>query len=173
MLFKGKGTRTKIKPIKGMTHQWGEKGSYRAAHVARFIEQNLRPGEKITKDSEWRVLVLDKYEAHTTEMVQKAALKKKYITLVIPGGLTGDIQVCDTDLNMPLKAAYKKQEKAWLAAQLHIKRFPPKESTDPTATGFTPTRELMMQWAKNAYTEASSLEVNAFQPSPTDETVLP
>ena len=42
--------------------------------------------------------MLDQYEAHLKDSVHVAALEKKFILLIVPGGLTGEVQVCDTHL---------------------------------------------------------------------------
>ena len=58
VVFKGKGTKTKLNLPKGVTVQWTPKGSYRDEEVVNFIRKNLRPGEKITPETPWRLLFL-------------------------------------------------------------------------------------------------------------------
>ena len=64
-------------------------------------------GETITPETPWQIIYLDKFQAHCTDGVKEALLKKHFILLIIPGGLTGDVQVCDTDANKKLKAKSK------------------------------------------------------------------
>ena len=101
--------------------------------------------------------VLDQFEAHLTEAVLQAALDKHMILLIIPGGLTGDIQPCDTDLNRPLKVKYREMEQAWLLMQLSQKTLVQSEEPDNDAVdhSLTPTRELVTLWARESYKAAS------------------
>ena len=51
--------------------------------------------------SGWRVSMFDSYEAHKSWLREnyRMLLGKKIFTLLIPGGLTGDVQPCDLVLN--------------------------------------------------------------------------
>lgn len=42
--------------------------------------------------------------------IKEPLLKKDYVPVIIGGGVTGDIQVNDTNLHAPLKAKYREQE---------------------------------------------------------------
>ena len=121
--------------------------------MVHFIEHNLRPGEVINEQTPWRILLLDKFEAHLAPAVQAAAAAKKYVLIIIPGGLTGDVQVCDTDLNHRFKDAYKLLEEAWLQKQLLAKKNL-KGAASKAVGSLTPTRELISAWAKQAYKAA-------------------
>ena len=93
VVFKGKGKKNLFKPPSGITVQYTEKGSYNEDTVVHFVENNLRQGETVTDRTPWRILFLDKFAGHVGEKVRQAALKKHYLVLIIPGGLTGDVQV--------------------------------------------------------------------------------
>ena len=45
-------------------------------------------------------------------------LKRSYVSVIIGGGVTGDIQVNDTDLHSPLKAKYRELEQSLMMQQL-------------------------------------------------------
>ena len=83
-----------------------------------WIATNPKPNQQITDHTPWRILILDAIEAHLSKAVYKAAHAKNYILLHVPGGLTGDLQVCDTHLNKEFKAKYKELEKGWIIATL-------------------------------------------------------
>ena len=42
--------------------------------------------------------------------VKNAFLKRKYVPIIIGGGVTGDIQINDTDIHRPLKEKYRALE---------------------------------------------------------------
>ena len=45
------------------------------------------------------IYVLDNYSVHLMPEVKAAMLKRRYILLGIGGGVTGDIQINDTDID--------------------------------------------------------------------------
>lgn len=56
----------------------------------------------VTKEAGgWRVSLFDSYEAHKSWVRDhyKELLRKRIFPLIIPGGLTGDVQPCDTSVN--------------------------------------------------------------------------
>ena len=52
--------------------------------------------------------------------IKAALLKKVYIFVGIGGGVTGDIQINDTDFHSPLKAKYRELEQNLLIEQLRL-----------------------------------------------------
>jgi len=140
IVFRGVGTKVKLRKPLGITVQWAEKGSYKEEHICIWIQNNLRPGEVITAETPWRILFLDKYSGHLGKKVHEAAHAKRYILLIIPGGLTPDVQVCDTDMNRPFKKFYRDIEDQWTLMQRSNGVALP-----------TPTRELMLQWAVRSF----------------------
>ena len=66
---------------------------------------------------------MDRFSAHMTDAVFQAALAKHYILLIIPGGLTGDVQPCDTELNKAFKTKYKELEQTHLLRTLALRKY--------------------------------------------------
>ena len=64
------------------------------------------------------IYVFDDYSVHLIPEIKEALLKLGYILVVIGGGVTGDIQVNDTDMHSPLKAKYRQLEQELMTHQL-------------------------------------------------------
>ena len=62
--------------------------------------------------------MLDDYSVHLMPEVKAALLKRGYILVGIGGGVTGDIQINDTDTHSPLKKKYRELEQQLMVAQL-------------------------------------------------------
>ena len=60
--------------------------------------------------------------------IKAALLKKGYIFVRTGGGVTGDIQINDTDFHSPLKAIYRELEQNLMMEQL---RLDPKKIPQP------------------------------------------
>ena len=63
--------------------------------------------------------------------------------MILPGGITGDLQVNDTDLHHPLKASYREKEAALLIEKL-------RENPDKI---LSPRRDEIMKMCKAAFEE--------------------
>ena len=50
--------------------------------------------------------------------IKEALLKRGYVPVIIGGGVTGDIQINDTDLHSPLKAKYRELEELLIIDRL-------------------------------------------------------
>ena len=74
-------------------------------------------------------------------------LKRSYVPVIIVGGVTGDIQVNDTDLHSPLKAKYRELEQSLMMQQLKAN---PKKIPQPS-------RDDMMRILVESF---KSLEIN-------------
>ena len=96
-MFKGKGVRVKLNPPQDMKFQWAPKGSYRLEHMLSTIA-NLPNRHNIFTHQNYGIYVLDDYSVHIMPEITAALLKKSYIFIGIGGGVTGDIQINDTDL---------------------------------------------------------------------------
>jgi hypothetical protein len=87
--------------------QFDAKGSYRHGTVEAFLKWVL-PLETNPKDS--FVVNLDWFAAHLCPEVQRLIENLGHARLMIPGGITPDVQVPDTHLNQPLNREYPNLE---------------------------------------------------------------
>ena len=95
------------------------------------------------------IYVLDDYSVHLMPEIKAALLKRGYVPVIIGGGVTGDIQVNDTDLHSPLKAKYRELEQSLMMQQL---KADPKKITQPS-------RDDMMRILVES--DLKSLEIDA------------
>jgi hypothetical protein len=116
-IFKGKGVRVQLNPPPDVKFQWSPKGSYRLENMLETIK-NLPNRYNIFSAKNYAIYVLDDYSVHIMDEIKNALLQKGYILVVIGGGVTGDIQINDTDLHAPLKAKYRKVEMKTMIRQL-------------------------------------------------------
>ena len=79
--------------------------------------------------------MLDDYSVHLMPEVKAVLLKRGYILVGISGGVTGDIQINDTDIHSSLKKKYRELEQQLMIAQLR---------SDPTKIP-QPSRNEMMR----------------------------
>ena len=93
---------TKLNPPGDIIVQWAEKGSYRLEHILEFIHRLPTIHTGFTPQAR-DVFTLDDYSVHLPAEVEKALFAKGYFNVIIGGGITGDIQVNDTDYHQPLK----------------------------------------------------------------------
>ena len=96
--FKGKGTRNKLDPPDGIKFNWAPRGSYRLDQMLKTIS-NLPNKFNIFTPKNYAVYVLDDYSMHLMPEVKEAFLKRGYVPNIIGGGITGDIQINDTDIH--------------------------------------------------------------------------
>ena len=116
-VFKGKGTRIKLNPPDGIKYHWAPKGSYRLEQMLATIS-NLPNRHHIFTMKHYCIYVLDDYSVHIMPEVKEALLKRGYVYIGIGGGITGDIQINDTDIHAPLKRAYQQLEQELMIKQL-------------------------------------------------------
>ena len=64
------------------------------------------------------IYVLDNYSVRIIPEVKGALLKRGYVYTGIGGGITGDIQINDTDIHAHLKRAYQQLEQELMIKQL-------------------------------------------------------
>ena len=105
------GTRITLNPPENIKFQWSEKGSYRLPQMLKTIE-NLPNRSHPWMKKDYAIYVLDNYAVHLMPEIKKALKQKGYILVLIGGGITGDIQVNDTDFHGPFKANYRELEMA-------------------------------------------------------------
>ena len=116
-IFKGAGKRVKLDPPSGVTVQWAPKGSYRLEHVQNFCDK-VPPNPCALFPQKRKIYSLDDYSAHLDPSVQDSLLKRGYFLIVMGGGITGDLQVNDTDMHHPLKEAYREKESSLMIEKL-------------------------------------------------------
>ena len=115
-VFKEKGIRVKVNPLGKIKVQWAEKGAYRLEHI-EFIERFPTIHTSFYPQNR-DVFTLDDYSAHLPPDVHKALFKKGYFLVNIGSGITGDIQVNDTDYHHPLKQEYRREEMLLMVQKL-------------------------------------------------------
>ena len=117
-VFKGKGHLNKLKekfdPPRGVHAQWSPSGSYRLEHMLKTISM-LPNRHNLFSHKNYAIYSLDNYSVHITPKVYSALLARGYIYVGIGGGITGDIQVNDTDI---LKANYHREEQELMIRKL-------------------------------------------------------
>ena len=144
-VFKGVGKRVKLNPPPSISIQWAPKGSYRLEHVLKFIEKVVPAQPCALFPKKRKIFTLDDYSAHLDPAVKEALYKKGYFLVILPGGITGDLQVNDTDLHHPAKFSYREKEAALMIEKL---RANPEKIP-------TPNRDDVMQMFKSAWSDAS------------------
>eukprot|EP00794_Sanderia_malayensis_P013649 gene13649-15078_t len=145
-VFKGKGARTHLNPPDGVKIHWSPKGSYRLEQMLETIA-NLPNCHNIFTAKNYAVYVSDDYSVHLMPEVKAALLKRGYIYVGIGGGITGDIQINDTDVHAPLKAKYRQLEMELMLRQLQ---------SDPKKIP-SPSRDEMMSMLNESF---SALDID-------------
>ena len=138
----------------GVTVQWAFKGSYRLKHVVKFCDQV--PAQLCALFPQKRkIFTLDNYLAHSDPSVKESLSKRGYFLVILPGGITGVLQVNDTNLHHPLKASYHDEEAALMIEKL-------KENPDKIPSS---SRDEIMKMYKAALEETiANVDVsNAFE----------
>ena len=74
----------------------------------------------------YRIYALDDYSVHIMPGVKEAPLKRGYLYVRTGGGVTGDMQMNDTNIYASLKREYCKLEHELMISQLqsHPKKIP-------------------------------------------------
>ena len=108
---------------------------------------NLPNKLNIFTPKNYAVYVLDDYSAHLMPEFKEAFLKRGYVPIIIGGGVTGGIQINDTDIHRPLKEKYRAFEQ-----QLMIDQLKPDPKRVPK-----PSRDDMMRMLKKSF---DSLEID-------------
>ena len=141
-VFKGTGKQVKLNPPSGSTVQWAPKGSYRLEHVVKFCDQV--PAQPCALFPQKRkIFTLDDYSAHLDPAVKESLSKRGYFLVILPGGITGDLQVNDTDLHYTLRASYREKEVALMIEKL-------RENPDKI---LSPSKDEIMSMCKAAFEE--------------------
>ena len=125
--FKGKGTRTKLNAPEGIKYQWSPKESYHLEQMLGTIS-NLPNCHLIFTMTNYCIYALDDYSVHLMPKVKEVLLKRGYVYIGI-GGVTGNIQINDTDIQAPLKTEYRKLEQELMINQL---QSDPKKIAQPS-----------------------------------------
>ena len=105
-VFKRVEKRVKLNPPSDVTLQWPSKGSYRLEHVIKFCEQV--PAQPCALFPQRRkIFTLDDYSAHLDPSVKEALKKRFNFLIILPGGITDDLQVNNTGLHHDLESFYR------------------------------------------------------------------
>lgn len=127
-------------PLEGVNFRWAPKGSYRIEQILGMIDSLPNRFNMFTEQG-FAIYVLDDYSAHLMPEVRQALFKKGYVLVVIGGGITGDVQINDTDCHHHLKTLYRDLEMKLMLEQL---------KKDPTKIP-SPSRNEMMSMLLEAW----------------------
>ena len=142
-VFKGAVKRVKLSPP-SVTLQWAPKGSYRLEHKIKFCDQ-VPAQPCVLFPQRRKIFTLDGYSVHLDPSI-KEALKKRGYFIILPGGITGDLQVNDTNLHHDLKSYYRQKESLLMTEKLR---------SNPNKIP-SPSRDEIMQMCKSAWNETVS-----------------
>ena len=117
ILFKGKTSqginklRRFLPKETNFSLMYAEKGSFRKQEILGYLDTWLDPWtEQRAQDHDYRLLFLDAARSHLGPDVEECAWKRGYCTMWIYGGLTGVVQVNDTDCHMQFERTYLEYE---------------------------------------------------------------
>lgn len=106
---------------------------------------NRRPGALLKQRG---MLVLDAFKGHLTPQVKEEINNAKTDLVVIPGGMTSQLQVLDVMVNKPFKDNLKQLYSNWLLDGGH--------ALTPTGKLHKPSIALLGEWILKAWAKISS-----------------
>ena len=118
-VFRGKGTRTKVAAPDSVNYYWSVSGSYRLDQMLKTIS-NLPNHYNPFTTKDFAIYVIDDYAVHLMSEIRKALYQRGYVLIVMGGGITGFIQVNDTDLHHHLKSLYRNEERTLMLKKLEV-----------------------------------------------------
>jgi len=95
----------------------GESGSYKVDDVLAYLHTHLEPWGPARR---WRILTADDYKCHKDPRVFELCWSRGYFLVLLGGGITGAVQICDTHLHLPLSLKYQNAEMAFLAELMDL-----------------------------------------------------
>ena len=146
IIFKGKGTCTKVNVANDIHFQCSPSGSYRLEHMLKTISHFSNRFNPFTQKN-YAIYVIDVYAVHLMPEIRKAFFQRGYILVVMGGGITGFIQANDTHYHRKLKSYYRDLEMELMLEKLQVER-----NKVPT-----PTREEMVNMTVKT---AKKIDVN-------------
>ena len=94
-----------------MSVVWSDKGSYREEHILRYLSRWLDPWtDERAASLDYRLLMMDMAGSHVQQSVVDLAWSKGYMLLYHYGGITGVLQVNDTDLHGAFQRIFLEEE---------------------------------------------------------------
>ena len=100
------------------------KGSYRHEHLMDYMRRWLEEWtEERAASNDYRILLLDVARSHVDEGIGIFAWTRGYLTLYHYVGITGVLQVNDTDLHGPFQRLYLEMEERCFIARQRIKNW--------------------------------------------------
>ena len=90
-----------------------------------------------------KIFTLDDYSGYLDPAAKESLTKRGYFLVILPGGITGDLQVNDTDLHHPLKTSYHEKGTALMIEKL--REYPDKIPSH--------SRDEIMKMCKAAFEE--------------------
>ena len=186
--LEAKGVTRSVLPRRGGLVQWAPKGSHRLAQVLQYLKWAIVDGHGIPQkpvstvvpcdDPEARararaaagslsevrhlVVVLDWFAPHLDERVDEELEAHDAACLRIAGGLTGDVQVCDTHRHGPLTSKYRTLEGRDAQTQMRLRpskmpSFSRQHVWDRSLQAWAETStgvEGRLEWVQNACVNA-------------------
>lgn len=109
-----------------------------------------RPGALLARRS---MLVLDAFRGHLTEGVKKKLMDNRTELVVIPGGMTSQLQPLDVCLNKPFKAHVRRLYNEWMASDT--------VALTPSGRLKRASPSMLAQWVVDAWAEIPEAMVAA------------
>ena len=102
------------------------------------------------------MLILDAFKGHLTELVKEKVRKLNCDLVIIPGGMTSQLQVLDVVVNKPFKTYLKGNYTNWLLANDH--------ELTPTGKIKKPSVALLCEWVIDAWSKIEArFIINGFK----------
>jgi hypothetical protein len=101
-----------------------------------------RPGGLLNRNS---MLVMDAFRGHLTEEIKTRLKNKNCDLVVIPGGMTSQLQPLDVGVNKPFKDRIRTQYNQWLSENEH--------ALTPTGKIKRASAATLVEWISNAWKE--------------------
>lgn len=119
-----------------------EKGWMDSAMMREWLRVvwDNRPGAALAKTS---MLVLDAFRGHLSDEVKNAIREAKTDLVVIPGGMTSQLQPLDVCINKPFKDRVRREYEEWLAEN--------NKALTPTGRVKRASISQVAQWIANAW----------------------
>lgn len=125
----GESIRRSVRVPRGVKLQFAPKGSYRLEHTVEYYEWMFEEQALAAGEEPHFVCIMDWFKPNMDPATLSCVEARGGMRLLIPGNLTGHVQVNDTRLHSPYASKYKRAETEEAMEQLRSSRALP--STTP------------------------------------------